>query len=361
MQLRPHPSHGPNSPLPFFTAYDSPEHSASPATAPAQRSGSSDVWSMPANDSSAARNQSMEFGVASACWHSTYSFTHLPQYTPDLQTGFPGALSYVSTPASRTVSPSTIRTGSLARASTSDVLGLLPKGPRAAGRSSSELASMSAPASPSHMGQLFTGYPQAWGNVRARFGSGSSLSDLPLSVRAGGNSSLRTIGGGAGSHGVYSSSHEDGNELPLPGSESLAGLDGLELQHEYATRREERREEGHVKLAVYWELLTAVGWVAVVAVVVSLAAMQLSRTLTDVYVTLWSGGVHAGRVREHRGLLRYMSMADSTATFLRALGALAAIALVSTTARAFLFARAGLKAAERLHGRLIDSCALRPA
>lgn len=299
----------------------------------------------------------MESGVASACWHSTYSFTQPPQYTPDLQTGFPGALSYVSTPRSRTVSPSTIRTSSLARASTSDMLSLLPKGPRFAGRSSSELASVSAPTSPSHMGQLFTGYPQAWGNVRARVGSGSSLSDLPLSVRAGGSSSLRSIGGGGGSHGVYLSSHGDGADSPLPCSESLAGLDGLALQHEDAVGWEERREEGHVKLAVYWELLTAVGWVAVVAVVASLAAMQLSRTLTDVYVTLWSGGVHAGHVQEHSGQLRHTWTADSTATFLRGLGALTAVALLSTITRAFLFASAGLKAAERLHGRLIDSCA----
>jgi len=43
--------------------------------------------------------------------------------------------------------------------------------------------------------------------------------------------------------------------------------------------------------------------------------------------------------------------------FLRGLGILTAVALVSTIARAFLFASAGLKAAKRLHERLMDSYA----
>lgn len=353
MQLRPHPSYSPLSPLPFFTVPDSPLAACS-STAPACQSSSAGLGSVAATDSGTVRDPHMESGFASGRY-STHSFTHAPQYTPDLQTGFVGALSYSSIPRSHACSAGTIRSANLARASSSDTTSLLPKSRRRAGGSSSEFASVSAPASPSHMGQQFSGYPRAWGNVHARVGSSSSLNDLPLSVRAGESSSMRTAGGG-GSRGMFLPSQGDAASMHMPGSESMAALDNLSMHHN-AAAREEPREEGHVKFAIYWEFLTAVGWPAVFAVVTALVAMQLVRTLTDVYVTLWSGDLHAGHTRPPGVSLRHEWTSESTSAFLRGLGALTAVSLVATIARAFLFANAGLKAAESLHTRLMDSCA----
>lgn len=342
--------------MPFFTASDSAPEDAAPATqplncaaTPVAQSSSSGLGSTPATDANATREYyRMGSGLASSCWRSTNSFTHPPQFTPDLQTGVP---SCISPPLSRTVSPRTFYSTNLTRASTSDLAGLVPKGAHAYGGSGSDFAS--APATPSHMGQPFAGYPQAWAYMRAR-GSSGSLSDLPLSVRAGESSSIRNAGGG-GSHGVFMSSRGDGEDSQLLASDSMAGLDTL-LQHE-ATWRDERREQGHVKLTVYWELLNAVGWTAIVAVLLSLVAMQLSRTLTDVYVTLWSGNVHTHVAQTSAGAMLHVWTDESSASFLCGLGALTAVALVSTVARAFLFASAGLKAAKQLHERLMDSYA----
>eukprot|EP00892_Ulva_mutabilis_P005343 jgi/Ulvmu1/3180/UM015_0221.1 len=356
-QLQPHPSHGPHSPLPFFTSPDSLPEDSMPTpgansrdAAYAHHSSSSGLGSTPATDGPGREYYRVGSGLASSCWRSTNSFTNPPQFTPDLQSGVPSCMS----PAvSRPVSPRTFCSTVIARASTSDMTSLVSREPNTGVGSGSDFAS--APTSPSHMGQPFAGYPQAWAYMRAR-GSSGSLSDLPLSVRAGESSSIRNAGGG-GSHGIFLSSRGDGEDSQGPVSDSMVGLDTLLLPHD-STWYEERREQGHVKLAVYRELLSAVGWVAVVAVFMSLVAMQLSRTLTDVYVTLWSGDVrpqHTPALAGPATPLQHVWTDKSTAAFLRGLGALTVVALLSTVARAFLFASAGLKAAKRLHERLIDS------
>ncbi len=100
---------------------------------------------------------------------------------------------------------------------------------------------------------------------------------------------------------------------------------------------EEAREEGKVRWRVYRYYVASAGRLLSLVVVVALLAMQLSANAMSLWLSLWSA--HTDRY--------------SPSEFLAVSGSIAAASVAFTILRSFLFAWGGMRAARRLHDRLL--------
>jgi ABC-type multidrug transport system fused ATPase/permease subunit len=134
---------------------------------------------------------------------------------------------------------------------------------------------------------------------------------------------------------------------------------------EAAADEAERRETGAVASHVLRSYLSSAGRAAVVATLLSLALMQLSRNAADVYVAFWaavaSGESERPAAPGSTGDDPQQTRDDLVASFLRGLLLVTALNAVFTLARALSFARAGLSAARAAHDRLLSSVLAAPA
>ena len=100
---------------------------------------------------------------------------------------------------------------------------------------------------------------------------------------------------------------------------------------------EETREEGAVKWSVYKKYWFCVGAILSPTIILSLALMQTSRNLTDVWLANW--------VSNNDTDVKY---------YLSVYGSIAVSNTFFTLARAFLFAYGGIVAAKSVHRQLLD-------
>jgi ATP-binding cassette subfamily C (CFTR/MRP) protein 10 len=124
---------------------------------------------------------------------------------------------------------------------------------------------------------------------------------------------------------------------------------------EEVKEEEEFREKGYVKGSVLAEYARATGLALTCTVLASALAMQASRNAADAWLSVWSSSAVAnGASDPFSALSRYLVARQwGTRDFLVLYAALANANFVLTALRAWSFARAGLRAAARLHTRLL--------
>ncbi|KAG2521587.1 hypothetical protein BBO99_00004355 [Phytophthora kernoviae] len=113
----------------------------------------------------------------------------------------------------------------------------------------------------------------------------------------------------------------------------------IEDEEDSKEEDEEHRESGVVGWHVWKAYSLSVGWVLSVAVLLSVAAMQISRNSLDWWVAVYTNGMHATTPHEFATVLLYIAGANIAAVFIRS----------------FLFAYGGLRAARATYATLIRS------
>ncbi|KEG13553.1 multidrug resistance-associated protein [Trypanosoma grayi] len=115
--------------------------------------------------------------------------------------------------------------------------------------------------------------------------------------------------------------------------EPLASMEGMMSSSSTTLESSERGTLAWGTLTCY---LSLIGWGLTTLIVVSVVAMQAARNVSDQYVVVWSKNGNG-----------------DVATFLRVLGSLAVLNSVLALARGFSFAVGGLRAAQKLHDKLL--------
>jgi ATP-binding cassette subfamily C (CFTR/MRP) protein 10 len=108
---------------------------------------------------------------------------------------------------------------------------------------------------------------------------------------------------------------------------------------------EETRGRGRVKLSVFKEYLRAVGTPLSIAILMSLAMMQATKNLTDVWLAEWVTAVKADN-HANPSVVNF---------YLPVYGGIAGANSLFAFARAFLFAYGGICAAKAIHKSLIGA------
>ncbi|XP_044748946.1 ATP-binding cassette sub-family C member 10 [Coccinella septempunctata] len=125
----------------------------------------------------------------------------------------------------------------------------------------------------------------------------------------------------------------------------------------------ERSQRGSLEFGVLRSYLAAVGWLLVLAILLSIVLMQTSRNMTDLWLSQWVTATHSeNNSTNYSGNLLmyqvYLSEEPNFATidfYLKVYVALAVFNSVFTLLRAFLFAYGGIVAARRIHQMLLVS------
>ncbi|KAL3668959.1 hypothetical protein V7S43_006247 [Phytophthora oleae] len=106
-----------------------------------------------------------------------------------------------------------------------------------------------------------------------------------------------------------------------------------------STEEEEHRESGVVGWHVWKAYSLDVGWALSVVILISVAAMQVSRNAMDWWIAVYTNGRHSITPREFAMVLLYIAGVNIFAVF----------------SRSFLFAYGGLRAAQATYKKLIRS------
>ncbi|KAK1945578.1 ABC transporter C family member 13 [Phytophthora citrophthora] len=112
-----------------------------------------------------------------------------------------------------------------------------------------------------------------------------------------------------------------------------------ETDHTSTTEEEEHRESGVVGWHVWKAYSLDVGWALSVVILISVAAMQVSRNAMDWWIAVYTNGKHSITPREFAMVLLYIAGANIVAVF----------------SRSFLFAYGGLRAARATYNKLVRS------
>ena len=118
-------------------------------------------------------------------------------------------------------------------------------------------------------------------------------------------------------------------------------------ERETAILQEEERSEGTVKLDVYSAYWKAVGVYVTPVILASLLLMQVSKNVCDWWLAHW--------VSPSVDNTTDATSLEDPLFYLSVYGGIAAANSVFTLIRAFAFAYGGLKAAELIHKRLMDT------
>jgi ATP-binding cassette subfamily C (CFTR/MRP) protein 10 len=146
-----------------------------------------------------------------------------------------------------------------------------------------------------------------------------------------------------------------GTSNPSPSAPDSAPPDAAALDE---AEREEAREAGVVKTRVVRTYIEAVGAGLAAFVLATLAGMQLTRNGADWWLSVWSAASTDpdGATGASAPLIRLLGDWPA-ARFLAVYGAVATANVLFTIARSWSFAAAGIRAAVRVHDRLLNAVA----
>ncbi|KAG8239359.1 hypothetical protein J437_LFUL018889, partial [Ladona fulva] len=137
-------------------------------------------------------------------------------------------------------------------------------------------------------------------------------------------------------------------------------VESSEEEKEEISEQQEERETGAVKMTVYSNYWLSIGHALAISILISLALMQLSRNISDWWLSYWvthaqysnaSVSCNSHKI-DHTFILQYR---DDLMYYLSIYGSIAALNTAFTLVRAFLFAYGGIKAANNIHSLLLDT------
>lgn len=125
----------------------------------------------------------------------------------------------------------------------------------------------------------------------------------------------------------------------------------------------EESQRGSIQFGVLSAYLRAIGWLLVLAILLSIVLMQISRNMSDLWLSYWVTATHtpSNSTNNSRNMFMYQIYLTEEPKFttvdfyLKFYVIFAIVNSIFTLLRAFLFAYGGIVAARRIHKLLLRS------